>query len=355
MTSTPFDSSDAQRIDQDAANWIARHYAGLSTAERSEFDAWRAADPRHAAIFAELEHTWRTLDRVRVPSRAIGHIDADALASRRSRGGWRFMTTLAAAAMLLVGAVWWRATPTEPTAYARIVTTAVGELKNIGLPDGSKVLLNTDTQIEVAYSLAERRVRLVRGEAHFSVAKNPARPFYVEAKEVAVRAVGTAFNVRLRANSVEVLVTEGRVRIDDSLRGESLIAETANQPTIDDVPVLQQGQRAVFAPPVEPGGMRQAVPPAVVPAAEVSRVLAWQDRGLEFGAAPLSEIVAEFNRYNRIQLIVAEPELAAQRFGGSFHVDQPETFVRLLETRFGVRAERHQTEIVLRRGRPSVP
>jgi transmembrane sensor len=235
------------------------------------------------------------------------------------------------------------------------VATAVGELRNVELPDGSTVLVNTNTRIETAYSAAERRVRLVHGEAHFTVAKNPVRPFYVEANGVAVRAVGTAFNVRLRSDSVEVLVTEGRVRVADTTRGTSLIAEKSVQVSTDEAPLLRAGERAVVAGSVAPGGVRQPVPAAAVTASEVGRVLAWQDRRLEFGAVPLSEIVAEFNRYNRVQLVVEEPALAAQRFGGSFRVDQPDTLVRLLEDRFGVRAERSKAEIVLRRGPASAP
>lgn len=355
MMPSPSDASDAARIEQEAAEWIARHYAGLSAAERSKFQHWQALDPRHAAVFAELEAIWRALDGVRQPSQATGRIDADVLAPESARVGWRFALTLAAAVVILASAVWWRAAPNERTPYAGAVATAVGELRNVELPDGSTVLVNTNTRIETAYSAAERRVRLVHGEAHFTVAKNPARPFYVDANGVAVRAVGTAFNVRLRSDSVEVLVTEGRVRVADTTRGTSLIAEKSVQVSADDAPLLRAGERAVVAGSVAPGGVRQPVPAAAVTASEVGRVLAWQDRRLEFGAVPLSEIVAEFNRYNRVQLIVEEPALAAQRFGGSFRVDQPDTLVRLLEDRFGVRAERSKAEIVLRRGPASAP
>jgi len=92
-----------------------------------------------------------------------------------------------------------------------------------------------------------------------------------------------------------------------------------------------------------------------VAAPDLARVLAWQERRLEFVAAPLAEIVAELNRYNRTQLVVADAALAAQRFGGSFRADQPETLVRLLETRFGLRAERRGDETILRAGEPPAP
>ena len=355
MIPSPSDASDVERIEQQGADWIARHYAGLSAAERSEFKNWQKLDPRHAAVFAELEKTWLALERVRPSGKVEGRIDADILAPRGLRAGWRLAPALAAAILVLAGALWWRATPTEPIRYASAVATDVGEFKNVGLPDGSTVLVNTNTRIETAYSAAERRVRLVRGEAHFTVAKNPARPFYVEANGVAVRAVGTAFNVRLRSDSVEVLVTEGRVRVADALGGASLLMDKSEQVSTDDVHLLKAGERAVVAGSVEPGGMRKPVPAALVSATEVERVLAWQDRRLEFGAVPLSEIIAEFNRYNRVQLAIEDPALAVERFGGSFRVDQPDAFVRLLENRFGVCAQRSVAQIVLSRGLPAAP
>src|SRR5581483_9214616 len=98
-------------------------------------------------------------------------------------------------------------------AAPQIYTTAAGGYERQTLADGSVVELNGNTQVQVAYSPAERRVRLVQGEAHFTVAKNKRRPFWVEAQGVSVRAVGTAFNVRLDPQRVDVLVTEGRVPV----------------------------------------------------------------------------------------------------------------------------------------------
>jgi transmembrane sensor len=83
--------------------------------------------------------------------------------------------------------------------------------ERLALPDGSRVELKDGSEVVVQYSASERRVKLTGGEAHFTVWKDKTRPFIVNAAGVEVRAVGTAFNVRLEAKSVEVLVTEGRV------------------------------------------------------------------------------------------------------------------------------------------------
>ncbi len=333
-------------IDQAAADWLARRYAGFSAAEAAEFERWRQADPRHALAYAGLEATWKLLDGVRAPGAEPVAPDPDALLPRARRFRLRpLVPALALAAALVVAYLgWWRPAQRAARHFSDDAVTAVGGIHKLVLPDGSVVRLNTDSRVEVRYTADERRVRLVRGEAHFTVAKNPTRPFYVEAGRVAVRAVGTAFNVRLQREAVEVLVTEGQVRVDDRARGETLLAPRAPAAA----PLLLAGERAVIPTPGAAEARGPAVPAASVAAGEIERALAWRDRRLEFVSVPLAEIVAEFNRYNRARLSIDDPVLAARHFGGSFRADEPETLVRLLQSRFGLKVERRGDETVLR-------
>jgi transmembrane sensor len=346
-------------IDQVAADWLARRFAGLTPEEQAEFECWHAADPRNAAVHAELEAAWRALDRVRLPEAAVGNPNPDALARRGARLiRLRIMPVLAAAAAAVaiagVGWAWLGLLKGGGEAgrlaapYTSLLVTAVGEVQKLDLPDGSIVRLNTDSRVEVDFSAAERRVRLLRGEAHFKVAKNAARPFFVEAGGVAVRAVGTAFNVRLRPETIEVLVTEGKVRVADLAGDESLIARPRSPAVVAAASLLLAGERAVIPVAVPNGATRVPVLAAPVAPAEIGRALAWQERRIEAVAAPLAEIIAEFNRYNLTRLVVDDPALATRRFGGSFRADAPDTFVRLLETRFGLVAERRADATVLR-------
>lgn len=324
-------------LDQIAADWIARRYAGLSPTEEQELARWLAADPRHAAAFGELEATWAAMDELRLPAGQRGQIDPDALAPKPARGRhWRRFLPMAAAAVVALAALYGTRGYWAPgeLRLSEAVTTSVGGFRRIALPDGSVVRVNTDSAIQVAYKPGERRVRLVRGEAHFTVAKNPERPFFVEAGGVAVRAVGTAFNVRLRAADLEVLVTEGKVSIADPAKGESLLESRATDVT----PLLVAGEGAVLPLPAGAAPQRAAV--RSVPPPEMERALAWQDKRIEMVSAPLSEFVAEFNRYNRHPIRIVDPALAARRFGGSFRADEPETFIRLLQLRFGLSVER---------------
>ncbi|HEY1108294.1 MAG TPA: FecR domain-containing protein [Opitutaceae bacterium] len=326
-------------IDQIAADWIARRYAGLTSEEERELSRWLAADPRHAAAFAELEETWTTLDAVALPPEKRVSPDPDALArpcAARRAWPWRRLLPLAAAAALAIAAVYGTRGYWAPgdLRFSEAVTTPVGSFRRVALPDGSVLRVNTDSAVKVSYSPGERRVQLLRGEAHFTVAKNPERPFLVEAGGVTVRAVGTAFNVRLRSADLEVLVTEGRVSIADPVKGESLLTAREAEAT----PLLVAGEVATLPLPTGAVPVRAAV--RAVPPPEMERALAWQDKRIELASAPLSDFVAEFNRYNRHPIRIVDPALAARKFGGSFRADEPETFIRLLQLRFGLQVER---------------
>jgi transmembrane sensor len=343
----PWDEDGVKNaLERKAADWLVLHDRGFTAQQRVEFERWLRADESHAEIYRELEETWSQLGRVREVASPV----AGRTVPPRSRKPALIFTALAAAAAAIFVAVTWLQPAARVELFATTASTGIGVMRKLPLPDGSTVQLNTDSEINVQFTAAERRVRLVRGEAHFQVAKNPARPFIVSAGQVAVRAVGTAFDVRLRPQAVDVLVTEGKVRVNDLIDGRSLLAE----PSSEAPPLLAAGQRVSI--PVESAGKGTVaslprVMVATVPVAEMSQLLAWQSKRLEFVSTPLADMVAEFNRYNRHQLVIADPRLAERRFGGTFAAGDYDELVRLLEADFGVVAERGETETKLRLAR----
>lgn len=328
-------------IAQAAAEWVLRLDRGLTPAEQDEYTQWLAADPRHREALAEQRWGWDELDRLAGIQDSVHAVpDPDLLRpSRRAVGLRRYWPHLLAAAAAIVAAVfWWPRSSPEPVAPARAPSYALAApIEERSLEDGSVVALNRGAVIEVEFTSAERRVHLVRGEANFTVAKQPARPFVVHAGGVDVRAVGTAFNVRLDPKSVEVLVTEGRVQVTPPLA-----ARTAALP----VSFVEAGRRTVVSLDVAaPAPLVSAVS-----AEEAARALAWQPRLLDFTDEPLAGIVAEFNRRNPVRLVITDPPLAALRLSVTFRSDNVEGFVRLMESEFGMRADwRGETEIALRR------
>ncbi|MGH7947317.1 MAG: FecR family protein [Opitutaceae bacterium] len=350
-------------IDEAASRWLSRHEAGLSSTQEAEFQHWLHCDIRHAGAYRSLERSWRRLDQV-VHSRFAAKLEAelnilpplptDTLVpfSPRRRGFWRPWISPALAASLALGIgyfAWWR--PMQTVApFAETAATPVGMIRKMDLPDGSIVRLNTDTAIEVIFTKTKRRIRLCRGEALFTIAKNASRPFVVNAAGVDVRALGTEFNVRLRSESVEVTVTEGEVRVDAASNDTSLLARSTAGARPASKPTLSAGHRVVI-PVAVPQAIPRPVAPTVVPPVEIQRALAWQDRRLVFESAPLSEIVAEFNRYNRHQLVIADSELGTRQFGGTFDANDPKTMIELLRTTYGVLVE-HRDGMTLLRAAP---
>ena len=197
---------------------------------------------------------------------------------------------LAAAAALVIGVfAFWQSNAAMPMLQVHKSYLRVNE--RLALPDGSRVELKDGTNVVVQYSEGERRVKLTGGEAHFSVWKDKTRPFIVEVAGVEVRAVGTAFNVRLDPKAVEVLVTEGRVQVDQ--RSTAADAAGSSPETL----VVSGGERVVV--PLQVVKLAPKIPVMSVTTDEISRELAWQAPRLQFYETPLVDAVAEFNRLNR--------------------------------------------------------
>jgi len=344
------DSRAARRRAQLAADWLARRDRGLTAAEQDAFLQWLAEDPRHGE--------WLALHR-----RTVGDFGALAqwrpehseeanpnlLAPIRRRVRWALPTSLAAAAAIMC-AVWWR--NETPAAPENVRAPLASEIERRILADGSSVELNRGAIVTAAFSATERRVSLLQGEALFEVRKNDSRPFIVRAGNVDVRAVGTAFAVRLEPATVEVLVTEGRVALvaernpSISPAATSEISLPVNAAAISPAtsPELVAGQRATMS-------RTSGAPPEIVSvtSAETTRLLAWQPQLLDFSSAPLEAAVREFNRRNRVQFVVGDTTLAAMPIVASIRSDNVEGFARVLAAMPGVEVEHGETEIVLRR------
>jgi transmembrane sensor len=314
-------------VEPEAAAWVLRSDRGLTPAEPDAYSEWLAADPRHRAAIARLRRHWSRLDQLAEWRPEHGTRPNPDLLAPPPRARIvplvRWTLPLAAAAALVTGWIAWRPAATVPAEGARTselaTTTAPATAPATNqrvLPDGTIVELNRGARLTVDFSPTLRRVVLEDGEAHFAVVRDAARPFVVCAGGIDVRAVGTAFNVRVASTEIEVLVTEGRVQLEQTSGPVS----------------------AAAAPQI-----------ATLTVGEIARVLAWQHRLLDFTAAPLTEIVAEFNRRNPVQLVVIDPELAAVRVSATLRSDNIDGFVRLLEAGFGARAERRgEAEILLR-------
>lgn len=312
-------------IDAVAAVWLARHDRGLSAAEQDAYLQWLRENPRHGAAINRQKAAWGALDMLAEWKPVHSTQPNPDLLAVPHRRHWLWTAVLAAAAALVLGFVAVRPDFDAPPSTARVERHS--EVRT--LADGSVVELNRGAEIAVDFSAAERHVRLVRGEALFTVAKlGPERPFIVTAGTIRVRAVGTVFNVRLHGDNVDVLVTEGKVRVDPPKPAEVELVLNAR--------MLHAGER-VSVNLAE----QTPAPPEVVTAteAEIEQELSWQGLRIKFDETPLADAIAEFNRHNGTRFVIADRRIATLPIGGNFRADNAEVFARFLQTGFGVSVE----------------
>lgn len=292
-------------VTEEALDWLVR--LNFGTVSRTEFAAWRARSPAHEEAARAAEALWRD----------VGATDTAADFARRETAGRRparpvfrpgrrvVMTgALAASAALVVGGSGVFGPLSGLTADH---ATRPGERRQVLLPDGSTLLLNTATALSVAFTPDERRIRLATGEAFFEVAKDPERPFVVAAGEGETRAVGTAFTVRADGDGVQVTVTEGVVEV-----------------AARSVPPLRlvAGQGAAY------GGT--AVAPSAYPVNEAVAT-AWRRGKLIFNQRPLVEVAAEMSRYGAGRIVVVNEDLKPLPVTGVFELDDPDGMLRAIE------------------------
>ena len=316
----------AREIDAEAADWAARVDRGvLSGDEDRAFQAWLESDARALGAYGRMRAVALETLRARALGNDFNPADFTQVRSRRMV----LKAGTAIAATLLVGSVGgWQVLHNRGR-----YSTRKGETRVVALKDGSVVTLNTNTEIQVAFTDGVRAVELVKGEALFDVAKNKARPFVVAAGDTSVRVVGTSFTVtRLEEAPVQVLVREGIVEVFKPLM-------------VDIQPVrLTAGTRAVAALAQE-----QVAAVSPVPAAQLHREMAWQDGHIAFEGQTLAQAASEFSRYSDIRIVIDDPGLAHEEIAGLFRANDPVGFAHTVAVSLNVHVNVGEGEVRLSR------
>jgi transmembrane sensor len=297
---------------REAARWYAElqdDAAGPDLWRR--FQAWERR-PGNAAAFRQVEAALRTLDRARASAGA-----------QRARPRWPVAAGVAAALLLAVlgGA---QVMGREVAQLPAVLTyaTGTGEQETVTLADGSRLVLNTASRVEVSFSGTERRIALAEGQALFEV-RREARPFVVAAGGAETRALGTRFDVYLPAGEgLQVTLLEGLVSVSGGAAGGNVILSPGEQMT------LQSGKRTVAR-------------------VDVSRAESWTTGMVAFTDATLAGAADELNRYSDIKLRV-DGAIADELISGSFRAGDQDAFAAALESFLPVVAERHADEIIIR-------
>ena len=332
---------DLQGIEAEAFAWVVKLDSGeVSSEDHAAFREWRERSQRHRDALMQACDFWGGLDQLSHldvlsedrPS-AAGEAVAPSVVSRRRKAFRPRLFAATAAIVLLVGvAAILRYEGLDSTEQPQFYSTEVGAQETILLPDGSEVILNTDSRMEVRFSRARRDVRLLQGEAHFEVVSDPDRPFAVLAGNSAVRAVGTAFTVRMFEQNVQVIVTEGSVELhalEAAAADEDVARIDSNNSDFRRLANVSAGQNAVFGAEIE---QIQTVNEDTI-----RRQLAWHQGMLTFAGDPLSKVVDDVSRYTEISITIDDPALLNLPVGGLFRIGDVEALFDAVQQSLGVR------------------
>jgi len=378
-------SRRSAQIHEEACEWFVEFRAGEpSEALRKAYLAWLQESPTHMAAYLEVAALWHdtaavnrdgrwTVDelmrqaavdadnvvsleaastRVAVTDcdRALSPVQAVPAARNRIR---TVFVSLAASILfvVIIGTATWY---TERGTYS----TDFGEQRSVTLADGSTVQLNARTKLRVRFTERERGVELIRGQALFQVAKNPARPFVVTSGDTRVRAVGTQFDVYQKRRGTVVTVVEGKVAVFGRRAGSAAIGNdgvvqpkvsaqhgSARESEASAQPILVSAGERLTVWAMEPATAGSQIPEPI----NVTAATAWTQRQLVFESTPLSEVVDEFNRYNERQLVIHDAALGSFQIDGVFSSTDPASLIQFLRARAGVQVTETSSAIVLAR------
>ena len=354
MSSIKFPSTEL--VEQDAAQWIAKIDRGLKPNEEIELSHWLESSPLHGETLIKCASMWDLLDvlspiaklmpmeklKLENQEGAKSEVYPERYANNRiTKGSKPFIVTIAASLILAIGIFTMSplvtqksSTPQEYVAVneARVSVksykTAVGEMSTVTLSDGSVLQLNTDSEVNVAFSDSVRQLELVSGEVYFEVAKDPMKPFIVDVGDDKVAAVGTAFNIDSRPGlDTEVLVTEGKVKVS-----VNSLAEVDS-----DELFLIQGQKVTI-------GSSES---RVNDDQDHETILSWREGMLVFQGEPLSHAIQEIDRYTSLKLTIIDDSIADIPVGGFFRTGDTEGLLQILSLNFGVQSKQIGDEILL--------
>ena len=370
MKTTP--KSNRQIVDE-ASEWFVEFRVGdVDAAARERFDEWLRRSPEHIRAYIGIARTY-----VEMPNpHATKPLDVEALiayarsgenivpfdtvpqerAAMHTRSPRRRFLAVAASALMvaLAGGVWWQ------SARYPLYRTDIGERRSITLADGSTVDLNARSKLRVEFSKNERRVELLDGQALFQVAKDKSRPFIVASGEAAVRAVGTQFDVYRKDSGTTVTVLEGRVAVYStapqpatrspraSVQPEAQMhaiphsgAASSNPPGLLD----PSGAGAIFLSAGEQVTVTRAQTLPAPARADIAATTAWTQRRLIFDGSKLSDVVQEFNRYNKRQLVIKDAQLSEFHVSGVYSSTDPSSLIRFLREQPGIKITDHENEV----------
>lgn len=331
-----------RKVNEEATEWwLQLQGQAMSRQQREAFVDWLRESPVHVAEMLRVASVHGALEQfenwARIATEGSGddqqvvialHDSGEAASTKQRwlRRSWPIAAAVAGLAVVTALLL--------PAVRGQVMETDRGERREVVLADGSVVQIDPESRLRVRFEEHTRRVVLDSGRVLFRVAKNPDRPFLVEADSTTVRAVGTAFGVERREQGVIVTVSEGKVAIESrSATAAPISQRTASDVKVDDPRIFLTANEQVTV--ASSGGSATSIRKV-----DSARALAWAEGRLNFENTPVAEVVAQFNRYNSIQLHVEDEELARRPISGVFNAANPQSFIAFIEATTSVQVTR---------------
>ena len=314
-------------LNQQASEYVVRLYSGELTAkEEQQILDWCSESDEHQSAFDAALSVWD--DAASLTPKAGWRAQLE-----KRFYAWRYLAASVVIAVLVSMLLLHNNYPTEKTLFqaAQYYKTGIGEVSNVGLPDGSTVTLNTDTNIKVEFTPIQRELWLNRGEAFFDIAKDRSRPFIIHTDTKVVTVVGTKFNIKLSQSGFNIAVTEGIVAVQDTTKVASSAAD--NKPLL-----LEAGAVASFS--------KDSALITKQNTNAVEQAKSWTTGYLRFDDERLDKVIESFNRY-RNRKIVIDPALVDMRISGVFKLSDGDSILNALEATLPIEIEKTEKKITL--------
>lgn len=316
---TGVDRESAATIEERAALWVQqKHFSGWSQTDEAALENWLAETPAHRIAYIRLDAALkrtRRLGALQAPRR----VNTPQPATRFSVN--RFAAIFVV--LVLLGGGFLLARPNAGTDAT--YSTPKGGRQTIALADGSRIELNTDTTLRIALNEGARQAWLEKGEAYFQIRHNAQKPFTVYAGRRRVIDLGTKFLLRRESSRLDVALLEGRVQLETKAGGTPTVLNPGDAAvvTADSVSVTRKTPKDIIAK------------------------LGWRRGVVTFDRTTLADAVSELNRYNRHKLVVSDPRAARMTIGGTFDVNNVDTFIDIAREDFGLHATDRGNETVI--------
>jgi len=322
-------------VEEEASEtFVQRLHGEWAAQDQAAFEARLERDPGYADAYRRARESWGALDAHAESAEVMRYREEAIAYARRSnarrwlkahtyaRNGWRAAAAIGGVAVLL-GLVW----QLSPYGYTPgQYHTGIGEQRVISLEDHSRIVLDAATRLRVRFTPDARIVELQDGQAQFFVAKDPARPFKVDAGGRTIVAVGTVFTVEYIDSQVHVAMMEGKVAVVPTTAAATASADAGGGEGIsltagEELRVSRDGRSTV------------------TPKADLEAATAWRDGKVVIRTEPLSEAVQRMNRYSRLQIKIDDATLAAKQISGVFEAGDAQGFVSAIERYLPVAAD----------------